>query len=122
MRTLLTFPFPPSVNSLYDGGKNTKRRFTSERYARWIEDAGWHLLSQRDRNNRHTGPVEVVYTLCPPDKRRRDVFNYEKAISDLLVKHGILSDDVLIQKGTVQWLAGPPVTVLIIDVQSEIHS
>lgn len=103
MKTTLHLPFPPSVNSLYDGGKNTNRRFISDRYKRWQQDAGMAILGQRHRNHRHKEPVQVVYTLSPPDKRKRDVFNYEKAISDLLVKHQIIADDTLIERGVVQW-------------------
>jgi Holliday junction resolvase RusA-like endonuclease len=105
------------VNSLYDGGKNTNRRFKSDAYKAWLEHASYSIMAQRDRRHRHTGHVEVVYTFSPPDKRQRDVFNYEKAVSDFLVSVGILADDSQIQKGTVQWMSGPPVTVLISDLE-----
>ena len=58
-----------------------------------------------------------MYSLCPPDRRRRDVFNYEKAISDFLVYQGVISDDSLIHKGTVQWVEGPAVTIQIRDIK-----
>ena len=118
LKTHLTLPFPPSVNSLYDGGKNSNRRFISDQYKRWQEDAGMHLLGERDRRHRHIGPVEVTYTFARPDKRHRDVFNYEKAVSDFLVKHSILADDKLIQRGTVQWsISQHPVIVVIQDIE-----
>lgn len=103
MKTVLALPFPPSVNGLYDGGKNTSRRFISDRYKAWQDDAYYALLGQRHRSHRHKEPVQVVYTFSPPDKRRRDVFNYEKAVSDFLVKHRIIEDDSLIERGVVQW-------------------
>jgi crossover junction endodeoxyribonuclease RusA len=117
VKTLLRLPFPPSVNSLYDGGRNTKRRFISDTYRAWLEHAGYALLTQPDRKHRHAGPVQVTYTFCPPDKRNRDVFNYEKAVSDLLVKHEIIEDDSLIRRGVVQWANRPDgVTILIQDM------
>lgn len=39
------------------------------------------------------GPVKIIYTMYFPDKRNRDLFNYEKLISDILVKNGIIIDD-----------------------------
>lgn len=114
MKTVLALPFPPSVNSLYDGGKNTNRRFTSERYKRWQEDAYYALLGQRHRNHRHKGQVDVTYTFCRPDKRHRDCFNYEKAVSDFLVKHHIIPDDSLIERGTVQWATQPEGVLVVI--------
>jgi Holliday junction resolvase RusA-like endonuclease len=118
VKTTLTLPFPPSVNSLYDGGKNTNRRFISDRYKRWQEDAGYSILNQRDRRHRHVGPVQVTYTFTPPDKRRRDAFNFEKAVSDFLVKHQIIADDCLIMRGTVQWMTSQhPVLVVIQDIE-----
>lgn len=74
------------------------------------------LLTQPARFNRHVGPVEVIYTFSPPDKRRRDLFNGEKAVSDLLVKHQIIADDSLIHRGTVEWGAGNGVRVEITDL------
>lgn len=50
-----------------------------------------------------TEPVQVTYRFGKPDKRNRDLFNLEKAVSDLLVEHGILADDSLIHRGIVEW-------------------
>lgn len=120
MKTVLTLPFPPSVNSLYDGGKNTNRRFISDRYKRWQDDAYYALLGQRNRNHRHKEPVQITYSFTRPDKRARDVFNYEKAVSDFLVKHGILADDSLIECGIVQWTHGTGgVTICIVPLVTD---
>jgi crossover junction endodeoxyribonuclease RusA len=113
VKTILALPFPPSVNGLYDGGRNSKRRFTSDSYRAWQADAYEALLGQPARSSRYSQPVQVTYTFGRPDKRRRDVFNLEKAVSDFLVKHGILTDDTLIERGTVQWGSEPGVIVCI---------
>jgi Holliday junction resolvase RusA-like endonuclease len=117
VKTVLHLPFPPSVNSLYDGGQHTKRRFISDHYKAWLREAGLVLLTQPARLNRHVGPVEVLYTFSPPDKRRRDLFNLEKSVSDLLVKQGVIADDSLIHRGTVEWGAGSGVRVEVTDLQ-----
>ncbi len=103
----LTVPFPPSVNGLYDGGKKTKRRFKSDRYQNWLKAAGYTLLAQK--RERFPGPIRVLYEFSPPsDGRTRDVFNYEKPVSDLLVAHRIIRDDSQIVEGTVRWVSGEP--------------
>ncbi len=116
MKTVLHLPFPPTVNGLYSTNFKTKRRFKSEAYERWEQDAYYALLGERHRLHRHKEQVQVTYTFTPPDKRHRDVFNYEKAVSDFLVKHQILADDTLIVRGIVQWMTGThPVTIVIED-------
>lgn len=37
------------------------------------------------------------------DKRRRDCFNYEKALTDFCVEQGIIPDDSLIDCGIIHW-------------------
>lgn len=111
MKTVLALPFPPSVNNLFANGK--RGRFTSQKYAAWQADAFEALLKQPARFDRYSGPVHVIYTFGRPDNRRRDVFNLEKAVSDFLVKHSILADDTLIERGVVQWGDVPGVNVVI---------
>lgn len=50
-------------------------------------------------------PYKVEYLFGRPDKTRRDVFNFEKALSDLLETHGIITDDCHILWGCVAWSA-----------------
>lgn len=103
MRTVLTLPFPPSVNNLFVNNPKSGGRFPSQRYKAWQADALEALLGQPQRHHRHTEPVEVTYTFGRPDRRTRDLFNLEKAPSDFLVKQGVLADDSLIHRGIVQW-------------------
>lgn len=48
-------------------------------------------------------PVQVTYRLGRPDKRIRDLENYAKAVSDLLVSSTILKDDSLIHRLIMEW-------------------
>lgn len=111
MRTVLRLPFPPSVNNLFFNAKHG--RVTSAKYAEWQGRAWVAFVQQPARLHRHTTPVQVTYTFGRPDKRKRDLFNLEKACSDFLVKHGVLADDSLIERGTVQWGTEPGVLVEI---------
>lgn len=119
MKTVLRLPFPPSVNNLYVNGK--RGRFTSERYVHWQAEALAMFLQQPARLDRHTHPVSVVYTFGQPDKRRRDVFNLEKAVSDFLVKQGVLADDSLIHRGTVQWGEVSGVLVEVVSICNSVN-
>lgn len=47
--------------------------------------------------------VETISLGRPKLNRTRDVWNYEKAINDLLVVHGVLMDDSLIEDGRIRW-------------------
>lgn len=105
-RTELTLPFPPSVNSLYDGGHKSPRRFKSDRYKKWLVEAGWELAAQKQAVRPHPGTVAVTYTLARPDKRPRDLENLSKALGDLLTAHGVIKDDSLIERLTMQWGTG----------------
>ena len=45
----------------------------------------------------------VVYSLKRPDKRKRDLGNLEKALSDILVSTGIIEDDSNIEDLRLHW-------------------
>jgi len=102
----LWLPFPPSVNGLYPG---KARRFKSRRYRNWIHEADVALLQQDFKPVE--GMCEVHYKFGRPDARKRDVFNFEKALTDYLVSAGVIEDDSLIERGTVEWAAHEGVTV-----------
>ncbi len=50
-----------------------------------------------------TKPVNVHIQYGRPDKRRRDLLNYDKALCDFLVTIGALEDDHLIHKAVLEW-------------------
>lgn len=83
----ITLPFPPSVNGLYAG---KARRYKSPRYKAWIKSASI-ALSLQFRGSPTDRPIMAQIALCAPDKRKRDVTNYDKAILDLLA--GVVYDD-----------------------------
>ena len=109
-------PFPPSVNALYRavGG----RSILSAAYRAWKIEAGKVLNSQRPR--KFIGPVSVEVTLCPPNKRRRDIDNAGfKAVLDLLVSHQIIQgdDSTVVRSIKASWVeSGPACTVFVEEV------
>jgi len=96
--TVINLPFPPSTNNLFVNG--SKGRFPSQKYADWIQEAGWELTRQRPA--KVLGPVVLFFHFQDnrKPKRPRDVTNLIKAPEDLLVKHGIIeADDHTIVRG-----------------------
>ena len=102
MTTIITLPFPVSVNAMFADGKT--RRHKSQRYADWIQEAGWTLKSQRVIPVR--GPVKLMYEVQEgKDNRRRDIANLEKGCTDLLVEFGIIEadHDLIVRELTMVW-------------------
>jgi len=98
---MIHLPFPPTTNSLT--GVHNGRKIKSKRYRAWEEEAGWALGKTLRGYVASKSPYHLEITLVRPDKRPRDVNNYDKAISDLLVTHGITPDDSQMQSLTVRW-------------------
>lgn len=84
----VTLPLPPSVNGSYFNAPGFGRA-KSKKLLTWCRDTGW-LLKQTycgGLSGRWALVVEV------PKKMRGDVDNRIKAVSDLLVSHGVVTDD-----------------------------
>lgn len=97
----LTLPMPLSANALF-ANKGSGGRIKTEAYNAWIEEAGWILVGQRP------GKIDGRYELSlhvarPKTAIKQDLQNRLKAVSDLLVKHCVVSDDSLEEKITLQW-------------------
>lgn len=95
-------PFPVSVNAMFADGKT--RRHKSQRYCDWLLEAGYALNQQHVRPIK--GQVALSYLLQEgQDKRRRDLMNYEKGVTDLLVSHGIIEadDGRIVREITMRW-------------------
>ena len=118
MSVALVLPFPPSVNRLW---RSVRGRNILSREGREYRKAGLQQLAAQAVPKQwlwpHTGRLSVAITLHAPDKRRRDVDNYTKAVLDLLTHGGVMVDDsqidrLLITRGPVE--KGGRVTVEVI--------
>jgi crossover junction endodeoxyribonuclease RusA len=95
---------PPSVNNLFATVKGG-RRIKSKAYQAWLTAAGWEIRARCIPLT--VGPIAVEYQIeRPNDRRRRDVANLEKALSDVLVAAGAIEDDSLIERVTIGWADG----------------
>lgn len=99
----LTLPFPPSVNAMYANGGNRRGRHKTPTYIAWEVMAGAQI---KDSHRLNLSSYSISICLRRPDKRARDLGNLEKAISDLLVAHGVVKDDSMCERISMQWDAG----------------
>jgi Holliday junction resolvase RusA-like endonuclease len=112
MTVSLTLPLPPSVNGLWANGKS--RRFRTQRYEDWINEAGLELMRQRPPKIK--GPVSLTYVFAEPNgKRKMDLGNREKAATDLLVSHRIIEGDdhTVVRRINLAWGAVKGVCITI---------
>lgn len=84
----LKLPFPPSTNhSHFFAGKrkivNKKTKQFREEVAEAVIESGQKLY----------GRLAMFIALYPPDKRKRDIGNYEKQLTDAIMLAGLFQDD-----------------------------
>ncbi len=86
-----TLPLPPSSNHLF--ATVNGRRIKSREYRAWIESAALDVMVQGVR--RVASPVKVFIYLDGKVNLQRDLANFEKAVTDLLVSAGVIENDSL---------------------------
>ena len=106
----LLLPYPPSANHLWTRTRKGMRKST--KYVTWLLEAGWRAKAQRPGSVK--GPYKLSIQVTRPDKRRRDIDNTIKPISDLLASVGIIRDDCDCEMVSARWVTtGEGVTVRI---------
>ncbi|MBK9187353.1 MAG: RusA family crossover junction endodeoxyribonuclease [Phycisphaerales bacterium] len=94
----LTLPWPPSVNHYYRRvGNVTLISKEGRRFRKRV--AGEVLLAGSPRVE---GRLAVWIVASPPDLRRRDLDNVQKALLDALQHAGVYGDDSQIDRITVE--------------------
>ena len=93
--------YPPSVNGLYTN-VYLKGRVISPNYRRW-------KALFPPQGTRPSQPITSRFRLRyylkrHADKRRRDLENYAKALTDSLVNHGFVADDSLTESLWMEWI------------------
>jgi len=82
-------PFPPSVNHYY---RHVGPRVLISREGRAFRETVCAILA-RLGVRRMSGPLAVVTDIYPPDNRRRDLDNTQKALLDAMQHGGAYEDD-----------------------------
>lgn len=86
----LILPVPPTANNLFPTNKQGKR-FPSSKYKAWMREAARAVGPRKFEELE--GRLRAEYRFSFPDKRKRDVANFEKAVTDFLQKQGLFKDD-----------------------------
>lgn len=108
---VLQIGYPPSTNRIWRNYRG--RTVLSEQYREWREREGWNIIAAQNRGG-ISGPYRLEIDAVRPDRRRRDLGNLEKPISDLLVSVGVIDDDSNAQEIRMRWVeSGPPIVVRI---------
>ena len=93
-------PFPPSANRLWRHA-GIGKAYKSAEYKAWLTEAGYKARQQAK------GHVAGCYALRviagPPDRRKRDLDNLLKPISDLIEGLGLIEGDHLCQRIEAEW-------------------
>ncbi len=98
----VTLPVPPSVNHAFYNAYRQGRKKTKA-YREWRTEAGWEINIQKP--GKVLGAVAIDYLVSPVFhvKRKRDLDNFLKPLSDALVDLDLIEDDSLIVDLRIRW-------------------
>jgi len=103
----LILPFPPSVNTYWrapNSGPLKGRHLISAKGRAFQSAACAAIIEQLRRLPKPSSEAAAVdIVLFPPDKRRRDIDNYNKALFDALTHAGVWEDDNQVKRMQVEW-------------------
>lgn len=91
---------PPTTNNLYLNVYR-KGRIVAPAYRTWQNNC--HPTTMTLPESPIADRFSLHYYLVKPDNRKRDLANFEKALTDSLVKHRIIKDDSQMNKLVMQW-------------------
>ena len=114
----ILMPYPPSINRLWRASKRGGV-YKSQEYRDWQTEARWEIDKQI-KKQRVSGHYKLTILVVRPDKRRRDLGNLEKAISDILVMTNTIDDDCLCDWIDIRWTESGPDCMVIIEPMGEI--
>lgn len=87
--------WPPTVNNYYT---KTKRGIFISKKGREFREGIITAVNEQAPGVFLDSPIECKVILSPPDKRKRDLDNYMKALLDAITHSGLWEDDSLIDQ------------------------
>ena len=101
--TILTVNYPPSVNTYW--GFHGHRRYLTKKandFKSHVSEEVINACIPKFGKAR----IELTITLCPPDKRTRDLDNVLKSLIDAICQAGVFDDDeqidvLMVQRGDI---------------------
>lgn len=119
----LRIAYPPSQNAIWRAYKG--RMILSESYRLWLNLSASEIMLGMRGQKPVKGPYAMTVRLDRPDRRRRDLSNVgTKCLEDSMVKAGVIEDDSLAQKITLEWtgsIGKPAFAYVEIEEWSEIE-
>lgn len=88
----VTLPLPPSVNSLFANVAG-RGRIRTTAYKSWAHSAHYSIIAQAPQSRLVAPPYSVDIVIDTKTRRRFDLDNRLKAVFDILVTAGVMSDD-----------------------------
>jgi Holliday junction resolvase RusA-like endonuclease len=88
---VFALPCGPSTNALWHQPPGFRRRKRTPEYSKWLLEAGWDAKAQTVGVPQITGTFD--WHLVVPQKSRRDLDNWSKAVMDLLQHVGVILND-----------------------------
>lgn len=102
---MITFdlPFPPGVNNLFPTVMTDRgpKRVKSKAYRAWTEEAGWMVPPAA--KGKVPAHFRAVLVFDRPSAGRIDLDGRAKAVLDLLKTMGVIKDDSLTERLTLDW-------------------
>jgi len=93
--TILYLSWPPTVNNYYTHTRNGV--FISKK-GRLYKNAVESEIREQAPSVHITDRIAITVYMFPPDRRKRDLDNYMKALQDSISKAGLWEDDSLIDQ------------------------
>jgi crossover junction endodeoxyribonuclease RusA len=92
---VIKLPFPPSTNQYYRSIRMGRgvRTLVSKRGREYRDAVVGECCVSHLTNTLLGGRLSVTVTLYPPDRRKRDLDNFNKGLLDALTHAGIWGDD-----------------------------
>jgi Holliday junction resolvase RusA-like endonuclease len=76
----------------------------SDAYNAWLEHVGWVIAQEKPK--KIPGKYRLTIEATRPDKRKRDIDNTIKAVSDALQWFNVIVDDYLCERVSAEWAKG----------------
>ena len=87
----------------------------------WRKLAMWQIAGQA-KGKKVLGAYKLTILAVRPDKRKRDLGNLEKAISDILVSQNIVEDDSFCEWLEAKWVKSGTQCKIIIESLEELNN
>jgi len=89
--------------------------YRSSEYTNWRTHALWAIVGQV-KGKSIKGQYDLLIEAVKPDKRRRDIGNLEKAVSDILQAAKIIEDDCLCEDLHMRWVKTGPECLITVRI------